>query len=64
MRIKKHSHCNPTTIARLNDILERSGFHVTYIKSSSDYPNQNSNMKFFDRHPITHRNIFGVAHLT
>jgi len=61
-RIKKYSHCNPTTIERLKDTLERSGYTVPFINAETIYPYQANIVKRFSRQPITFRSIFGVAY--
>lgn len=61
-RIKKYSHCNPTTIDRLKDILERSGYTVPFIDVETIYPYQANIVKRFSKQPITYRSIFGVAY--
>jgi len=35
--IKSRSHCNPTTIDRLTDILKRAGYEIEFIESSNIY---------------------------
>jgi 2-polyprenyl-3-methyl-5-hydroxy-6-metoxy-1,4-benzoquinol methylase len=61
-RIKAISHCNPTTRARLTDILERAGYRIGHIESKQLYPFKPHIMGRFSRHPIAHRNLYGVAY--
>ena len=59
--IKKRRHCNPTTTERLTDMLHRAGYDIVVIKSSNLYQSKHMLQKVFSRHPITHRNVYGVA---
>jgi len=65
-RIKKNSHCNPTTIERLKEILQRAGYEIIFIETSNIFkfenkPSRQKLQKLFSYHPISHRNIYGVA---
>jgi 2-polyprenyl-3-methyl-5-hydroxy-6-metoxy-1,4-benzoquinol methylase len=60
-RIKNNSHCNPTTVQRITEILERAGYKIVYMKSSNLYNFKNGIQKWFSRQPISYRNIYGVA---
>lgn len=61
-KIKKYSHCNPTTTKRLRDILERSGFTVVQIDSFNIYPFKPLIQKIFQPKSFAHRSIYGVAY--
>jgi 2-polyprenyl-3-methyl-5-hydroxy-6-metoxy-1,4-benzoquinol methylase len=61
-RIKKLSHCNPTTKARLAGILERAGYSIGFLQTRNIYPFKPHVLRRFDRQPIAHRNLFGVAY--
>jgi 2-polyprenyl-3-methyl-5-hydroxy-6-metoxy-1,4-benzoquinol methylase len=60
-KIKNISHCNPTTQKRLEDIFRNSGFDIESISSKTLYNFQKSRVNFFQKHPISYRNIFGAA---
>ena len=60
-RITKISHCNPTTTARLTEILERAGYSIRYMQSSQLYAFKPHVQRRFEKHPIAHRNLYGVA---
>jgi 2-polyprenyl-3-methyl-5-hydroxy-6-metoxy-1,4-benzoquinol methylase len=61
-RIKKLSHCNPTTKARLAGILERAGYSIAFLHTRNIYPFKPHVVRRFDNQPIAHRNLFGVAY--
>lgn len=61
-RIKKYSHCNPTTTKRLKDIFERSGFTVAKIDTFNIYPFKPLIQKIFRSKSFAHRSIYGVAY--
>jgi 2-polyprenyl-3-methyl-5-hydroxy-6-metoxy-1,4-benzoquinol methylase len=61
-KIKKYSHCNPTTTKRLSDILERSGFTVGHINTFNIYPFKPMIQKIFRSKAFAHRSIYGVAY--
>jgi SAM-dependent methyltransferase len=61
-RIKKLSHCNPTTKARLGDILQRAGFTIACLESTQLYPFGIRTQRRFANHAIAHRNVYGVAY--
>ncbi|MBM3349484.1 MAG: class I SAM-dependent methyltransferase [Betaproteobacteria bacterium] len=60
--IKKHSHCNPTTKARLIDILERAGYLIKFIESGNVVNFKPHILQRFNRQPIAHRSLYGVAY--
>jgi len=59
--IKYSNHCNPTTIKRLKDILIRAGYKILVLESTQLYSFQIDIQKQFFNHPLSHRNIYGVA---
>ncbi len=61
-RIKKHSHCNPTTRARLEDILRRAGYHVAFIETANIYPFKPHVTRRFAGRSAAHRHLYGVAY--
>lgn len=61
-RIRKLSHCNPTTKARLSGILERAGYSIVFMETRSIYPFKPHVLRRFEKQPIAHRNLFGVAY--
>jgi 2-polyprenyl-3-methyl-5-hydroxy-6-metoxy-1,4-benzoquinol methylase len=61
-RIRKLSHCNPTTKTRLEAILTRAGYDVATIETRTIYPFQPHVLRRFGRQPVAHRNLFGVAY--
>ena len=64
-RIRKRGHCNPTTKARLNDILQRAGFESVLTETAPLYPGKRAIERFvqnaFSRKTIGHNNLYGVA---
>lgn len=60
-RIKKSGHCNPLTRDRLKDILERSGYECLVIETANVGDYMKKVERQFERQPITHRNLYGVA---
>ena len=61
-RIKKLAHCNPTTAARLHDILTRAGYDVAMMETTNLYPFKMHIQKRFARQPIARRQVYGVAY--
>ncbi len=61
--IKRHSHCNPLTVERVEDILRRSGFEIVSVQSASLYGLSPMVGRMFSKQPFAHQNIFGVAPL-
>ncbi|MBN2093417.1 class I SAM-dependent methyltransferase [candidate division KSB1 bacterium] len=59
--IKKKGHCNPTTVDRLTDILQRSGYEIKLIEAANLYDFKDSIQKYFAKQPVSYRNIYGVA---
>jgi 2-polyprenyl-3-methyl-5-hydroxy-6-metoxy-1,4-benzoquinol methylase len=59
--IKRHSHCNPTTKARLVDILQRAGFSIRFIESDNIFLQKPYVAHRFLKQPIAHRSLYGVA---
>ena len=60
--IKKFSHCNPLTKERLKDIFERAGFDLLVYESGFIHDQfREKNKKYFLKHYITHRSLYGVA---
>ena len=62
-KIKRHSHCNPTTPDRLMDILQRAGYDVDIMKTDNIYPFKKKISSRFSGQRIAHRNMYGIAHL-
>lgn len=60
-RIAGLPHCNPTTKLRLQGILERAGFSIEVIETDNIYPFKRHVADRFRKHPIAHRNLYGVA---
>lgn len=60
-RISKLSHCNPTTKARLEAILQRAGFTATTIETADIYPFKPHVSRRFRKQPAAHRTLYGVA---
>jgi 2-polyprenyl-3-methyl-5-hydroxy-6-metoxy-1,4-benzoquinol methylase len=61
-RNEKIAHCNPTTKERLNIILQRAGYEVTFIETDNIFPFHIKIKKQFLGLPISHRNLYGVAY--
>jgi len=61
-RIKSHSHCNPTTRQRLEDVLKRAGYRIAYIETGNLYPFKPHVTRRFTRHAAAHRHLYGVAY--
>ena len=59
--IKNKSHCNPTSKERLSDILQRAGFENKLIEVSQLYDFGKNKQRIFSKHPISYRNLYGVA---
>lgn len=65
-RIKRSDHPNPLTKERLTDILERMGYEILFIESSTMGISEQMNLKhreFFRTHSITHCALYGLARL-
>jgi len=64
-RIKNKGHCNPTTKARLDDILRRAHFESLLIETAPMYSGKRAIERFvqkaFSRQTISHNNLYGVA---
>jgi 2-polyprenyl-3-methyl-5-hydroxy-6-metoxy-1,4-benzoquinol methylase len=60
-RIEMSCHCNPLTRNRLEAILRRAGYEIVVIETGQLHPFRSWIGRWFSRHPITHRNIWGVA---
>jgi len=60
-KIKKQCHCNPTTVERLTDIFQRSGYEIRVIENANLYDSEDLIQKHFAKQPITYQNIYGVA---
>ena len=61
-RIKKLSHCNPTTRARLEAILERAGYSIGFVETRNIYPFKPHVLRRFGAQPVAHRHLLGVAY--
>ena len=61
--IKKKSHCNPTTKERLSDILKRAGYENKLIEVGQLYNFKKRTQNIFKKHPISYRNLYGVAYI-
>jgi 2-polyprenyl-3-methyl-5-hydroxy-6-metoxy-1,4-benzoquinol methylase len=61
-RIKKRSHCNPTTSTRLLDILSRAGYEIPFIETDNIYSFSPNLLRRFGKQPIAHRNLYGIAY--
>jgi 2-polyprenyl-3-methyl-5-hydroxy-6-metoxy-1,4-benzoquinol methylase len=61
-RIKKLSHCNPTTPQRLGDILRRAGFEIACMDTTNLYADKAHVKRRFARQPIAHRQVYGAAY--
>lgn len=59
--IKTWSHCNPTTQARLAEILARAGYNILCLESAQLYPYMPEVARRFRKQPIANRNLYGVA---
>jgi len=59
--LKSAVHCNPLTKERLTDLLERAGYEVLCIETAQLYPFKDAVQKQFLKHPISYRNLYGVA---
>lgn len=60
--IKHRGHCNPMTKERLSDILKRAGYENKLIEVSQLYKFKATIQKIFKKHPISYRNLYGVAY--
>ena len=60
-RIRKNSHCNPTTKDRLEKVLKRAGFSIDIIETTNLYPFKTHVKQRFIKQPIADRNLYGVA---
>jgi 2-polyprenyl-3-methyl-5-hydroxy-6-metoxy-1,4-benzoquinol methylase len=61
-RIKTHSHCNPTTRARLEDVFKRAGYQVAFVETANLYPFKPHVARRFAGQPAADRHLYGVAH--
>jgi 2-polyprenyl-3-methyl-5-hydroxy-6-metoxy-1,4-benzoquinol methylase len=61
-RIKSHSHCNPTTRSRLEDVLKRAGYSIACIETANLYPFKPHVARRFAGQPIADRHLYGVAY--
>jgi SAM-dependent methyltransferase len=61
-RIRRISHCNPTTRRRLTEILERAGYTIGCIETGTMYPFRPHVQRRFRGQPAAHRSLFGVAY--
>ena len=61
-RIKAHSHCNPTTRARLEDVLQRAGYRIAHIQTGNLYPFKPHVTRRFAGHAVADRHLYGVAY--
>lgn len=59
--IKRTSHCNPTTVARLSDILERLGYEILFFETANLYNFKRHIWNRFSNQPISYNNLYGVA---
>ena len=60
---KREGHCNLLTKERLEDIFERAGMRIILNDSSQIYPMMEKVQKRYAKHPISHRNIYGIVGL-
>jgi 2-polyprenyl-3-methyl-5-hydroxy-6-metoxy-1,4-benzoquinol methylase len=61
-RIRRISHCNPTTRERLSDILRRAGFEIACIETANIYEDKPRLRRRFARQPAAHRQVYGAAY--
>jgi 2-polyprenyl-3-methyl-5-hydroxy-6-metoxy-1,4-benzoquinol methylase len=61
--IKLDAHCNPLTQERLEDILARAGYAITFIESGflGETQLDARDREHFHKQPITHRSLYGMA---
>jgi SAM-dependent methyltransferase len=61
-RIKHTSHCNPLTLERLTDLLQRANYEILQLDSGfiTDQFKAGAKRRFL-KHQITHRSLFGIA---
>jgi SAM-dependent methyltransferase len=61
-RIKHTSHCNPLTLERLTDLLERANYQILQLESGfiTDQFRPGAKRRFL-KHQITHRSLYGIA---
>lgn len=60
-RIKHESHCNPTTVERLTDILTRTGYEILSLESSDLFASSQGRRERFAKQTLASRNIYGAA---
>jgi 2-polyprenyl-3-methyl-5-hydroxy-6-metoxy-1,4-benzoquinol methylase len=60
-RIMYRPHCNPTTLDRLTDILNRMDYDVLSIEAANLYGEDSFAARWFRHQPVTFRNLYGVA---
>ena len=61
-KIAPTSHPNPLSAERLRAILERAGYELELYETGQLYGLEPEIESRFEHQPITHRNIWGVAH--
>ncbi|MBI5397721.1 MAG: methyltransferase domain-containing protein [Verrucomicrobia bacterium] len=59
--IKREGHCNPTTLERLADVLQRSGYQLLHVECAQLYPGYARVEARFAGQPISRMNLYGVA---
>lgn len=60
-RIRNDVHCNLLTAERLSALFDRAEFKVLEIASANLYPDPSWRGRWFSRHAVSHRNLYGVA---
>ncbi|MBT4484378.1 MAG: class I SAM-dependent methyltransferase [Candidatus Latescibacteria bacterium] len=53
-------HCNPTTKARLTELLDRAGYRIMYLETAQIYDQNKSLKKLFPKQDSSHFNLIGV----
>jgi 2-polyprenyl-3-methyl-5-hydroxy-6-metoxy-1,4-benzoquinol methylase len=63
VRIRFDGHCNPLTQERMRDIFTRAGYDLVAFDSGflGEVQLDRKHRKWFHKHPVTHRSLFGVA---
>jgi SAM-dependent methyltransferase len=61
-RIKNLSHCNPTTRARLEDVLQRAGFEIAHIETTNIYSDKPHISRRFAGQTVADRQVYGAAY--
>ncbi len=54
-------HCNPTTKARLKELLDRAGYQILHLKTAQIYDLNKSLKKLFPKQDSSHFNLIGVV---